>query len=248
MKKVKKDNNAFWKMRSEHYNELQWAKNNKYLYEFIKAGRFNKKDIVLDVGTGTGIIAHSVAPLVNEVIGMDISQDMLEHSNWKGNLYFIRRDILESTFADGIFDKITCRLVFHHIMRNRQKAMDNCYRGLKKGGMMVLSEGVPPSKRVRKQYVDIFKLKENRVTFYEEDLVGLMKDSGFKNIKVNTVLLKKMSVKNWLTKSGISKVNQEKIYMLHKNATDYFKEDYEMVETENDCLINMKMLILTGKK
>ena len=119
---------------------------------------------------------------------------------------------------------------------------------LKRGGMMIFSEGVPPTKRVRKDYIKIFRLKEKRATFYEEDLVNLMKRGSFKNIKLKTIRLQKMRVRNWLTNSGLPKIIQEKIYMLHKNADDYFKEDYNMVETDTDCLIDMKMAILTGRK
>ena len=173
-------NSDFWKMRSQHYNELEWANNTYYLDTFVKAGNFRRSDVVLDIGTGTGIIVHAVSPLVKEVIGLDKSQDMLEHSNWFGNMYFIKRDIRNPIFENEGFDKITCRLVFHHILRFRQKAMDECYRMLKRGGAMILSEGVPPTNRVKKDYTAIFRLKENRVTFYEEDLVALMKKSFFK--------------------------------------------------------------------
>lgn len=235
-------------MRSQHYNELEWANHRIYLDAFVKAGDFKKNNIVLDVGTGTGIIAHAVSPLVKEVIGLDKSQDMLEHSNWHGNMYFIKRNILNPIFSDKVFDKLTCRQVFHHILKFRQKAMNECYRMLKKGGTMIFSEGVPPTKRVKKNYIEIFRLKEKRVTFYEEDLLYLMKKSGFKNIKLKTIYLKKMSVKNWLTNSGLPIATQDKIYRLHKDAADYFKKDYEMTETADDCLINMKMAILTGKK
>jgi hypothetical protein len=126
--------------------------------------------------------------------------------------------------------------------------MDICYRLLKKDGLMILSEGVPPTRRVKKDYIEIFRLKEKRLTFYEEDLVDLMKKGGFKDIKHKIIYLKKMSVRNWLTNSGIPRVIQEKIYQLHKNAADYFKNDYNMIEIDNDCLIDMKMAILTGKK
>jgi len=57
-----------------------------------------------------------------------------------------------------------------------------------------------------------------------------------------------MSVRNWLSNSSLPKHMQEKIYRLHKNAGDYFREDYNMIETANDCLIDMKMAILTAKK
>lgn len=241
-------NGAFWKMRSQHYNDLEWANHRLYLDAFIEGGNFKKNEIVLDVGTGTGIVAHAVSPFVKQVVGLDKSQDMLEHSNWCGNMYFIKRDILNPIFAGEVFDKITCRQVFHHILRHRQKAMDICYRLLKKDGLMILSEGVPPTRRVKEDYIEIFRLKEKRLTFYEEDLVGLMKKGGFKDIKLKIIYLRKMSVRNWLTNSGIPKVIQEKIYRLHKDAADYFKKDYNMIETDNDCLIDMKMAILTGKK
>jgi len=167
-------NGALWKMRSQHYNELEWANHRLYLDAFIEAGDFKSNDVVLDVGTGTGIVAHAVSPFAKQIIGLDKSQDMLEHSNWHGNMYFIKRDILDPIFAEEVFDKITCRQVFHHILEHRQKAMNMCYRMLKKGGMMILSEGVPPTKRVKKDYIEIFRLKEKRVTFYKEDLINLI--------------------------------------------------------------------------
>lgn len=248
MKKRMNEQGAFWKMRSKKYNKLQWVNNQSYLHRFISAGKFTSNHIVLDVGTGTGVVAHAVAPFVKEVIGMDISQDMLEHSNWRGNMYFIKRDILQPIFQNNVFDRVTCRLVFHHILKRRQEAMDNCHRVLKKGGLMILSEGVPPSKRVKKDYEKIFKLKEKRVVFYEEDLVSLMRKSGFRDINVITVFLKNMSIRNWVENSGLPVETQHKIYMLHKDAAPYFKKDYEMVEAHNDCFINMKMLIVVGKK
>jgi len=144
---------AFWRKRAEHYNELDWANNQLYLDAFVKMGKFSKTDVVLDVGTGTGIIAHTISPLVKQVIGLDKSQAMLEHSNWYGNMYFIKRNILNPIFADCVFDKVTARQIFHHILKGTQKAMDECYRMLKPGGLMVFSEGIPPSEKVKGDYI-----------------------------------------------------------------------------------------------
>jgi len=239
---------AFWKTRAKKYNNLEWANHRLYLKEFIKTGHFKKQNVVLDVGTGTGIVARAISPFVEQVIGLDKSQDMLEHSNWYGNMYFIRRDIRHPIFAEGVFDKVTARQSFHHILENTQKAMDECFRVLKKGGEMIFSEGVPPSSQAKKDYIEAFKLKEKRLTFMTEDLVKLMKNSGFKNIKMKIIWLKKMSIKNWLANSNLSSVIQRKIFMLHKNFPEYVKKAYKMIETDGDCLINMKMVILVGKK
>ncbi|MFH1770965.1 MAG: class I SAM-dependent methyltransferase [archaeon] len=238
----------FWKIRAEKYDELTWVKDDDYIQAFIRSTDFNKKDIVLDVGTGTGVIAHAVAPLVDEIIGLDISQDMLDHSNWEGNKYFVRRDIRIPTFADNVFDKVTARMVFHHILEDTQKAMDECYRVLKKGGKMILSEGTPPSPEVRDDYAKIFELKEDRLTFLEEDLVSLMKNSGFKNIKVITHVMSNFSVKNWLEKSGLPKKNQDKIFEMHVTGSDIFKKAYNMKIINGDCLIDVKNLIIVGEK
>jgi len=241
-------NSDFWRKRSEYYNKLEWANNQLYLDAFVEAGSFKKTDVVLDVGTGTGIIAHAISPFVKEVIGLDKSQHMLEHSNWFGNMYFIKRNIFDPIFKDEVFDKVTARQVFHHILRGTQKAMNECYRVLKKGGLMVFSEGVPPSPEVKQDYIEIFKLKEKRLTFMEEDLITLMERAGFKNIQTNIIWLRQMSVTNWLVNSGLPQPIQGRIFDLHANAGGYFKKAYNMVEIEGDCLIDMKMVTLTGGK
>ena len=242
------DQEKFWKTRSEKYNKLNWVNESSYIETFISSSDFNKKDLVLDVGTGTGVIAHALAPLVKEVIGLDISQDMLEHSNWKDNKYFIRKDIREPIFNEGVFDKVTARMVFHHITEETQKAMDECYRILKKGGKIILAEGVPPSVEVKQDYINIFKLKEVRLTFMEEDLAKLMEKSGFRNIKITTHLMKNFSVKNWMENSGLPKDIQNKIFKMHLDGSNTFKEAYNMKYSNGDCLIDVKNIIVVGEK
>lgn len=238
----------FWRKRSEQYNKLEWANHQSYLDTYVRAGDFKKTDIVLDVGTGTGIVAHAISPFVKQVIGLDKSQDMLEHSNWYDNMYFIRRDILDPLFKDEVFDKVTTRQVFHHILEGTQEAMDECYRVLKKGGKMIFSEGVPPSEAVKEDYIAIFKLKEERLTFMEEDLATLMEKAGFEDIQISISWLRQMSIKNWLINSGLPQSTQDEIFKLHVNAADYFKKAYNLVENGGDCFIDMKMVILMGKK
>lgn len=239
---------GLWQRRSELYDQLQWAKNQSYLEAFVRAGDFEKTNIVLDVGTGTGIVAWAVAPLVSQVIGLDKSQAMLEHSNWHGNMYFVKRDILDPLFRERVFDKVTARHVFHHILPGTQQAMNECYRVLKKGGRMIFSEGVPPAMEVKQDYIEIFRLKEKRLTFMEEDLANLMRRAGFEDTQVSITWLRKMSVRNWLVNSGLPKATQEKIFNLHINAKDYFKQAYHMIEAGGDCFIDMKMAILVGVK
>jgi ubiquinone/menaquinone biosynthesis C-methylase UbiE len=202
----------------------------------------------LDVGTGTGIVLHAIAPLVNEIIGLDISQAMLEHSNWQDNKYFVRRDIRDAFFNESIFDRVVARMVFHHIITGTQDAANECYRILKPGGKFILSEGIPPCLEVKQEYIEIFKLKEERLTFMTEDLVNLLQNAGFKNIQVSTFVMSRMSVNNWLEKSGLPAKTQDKIFEMHICAPDYFKKAYNMKIIRGDCLIDIKYVILVGEK
>lgn len=238
----------FWKTRSKKFNNLKWAHEFSYIKAFICSADFKKSDTVLDVGTGTGVIAHALAPIVKEVIGIDISKDMLDHSNWNGNKYFIKRDIRDPIFYNNVFDKVTARMVFHHIIERTQEAMDECHRILKKGGKMILAEGVPPTPEVNEDYANIFKLKEKRLTFTEGGLVNTMKKSGFKNIKVLQHIMKNFSVNDWLENSGLTKKKRDKIFGMHVAGSDTFKKAYNMKITKDDCLIDVKNLILVGKK
>ena len=156
---------------------------------------------------------------------------MLRSSNWNGNKYFVLRDIREPFFHDEVFDKFTTRMVFHHIVERSDEAMAECYRVLKRGGRIILSEGVPPCKEVKEDYARIFRLKEDRVTFLEEDLQALLERAGFVNVEVQTIRLKHMSVRNWLSNSGLPEETQEKIFRMHADARPYFKKAYDMVET-----------------
>ena len=239
----------FWQMRSQKYNQLEWANKSEYLQAFLQAGEFKAEDRVLDVGTGTGIIANSVAPYVRHVTGIDIYQDMLDRVQERPvNVDWQQMDTHDLRFEDSSFNKITARMVFHHVTCDTEGGMKECYRVLKEGGQMVFSEGVPPTEHVKEFYTEMFKLKEERITFMEDDLTELMKQGGFKRIDKQALVMPQVSIKNWLESSGIPQENQDKIFQMHLDLDEKGKQDYKMTITETDCLIDMKFIILVGYK
>jgi ubiquinone/menaquinone biosynthesis C-methylase UbiE len=244
----------FWAMRAKDYNKLEWATKSEYLRRFLDAGIFSNDDVVLDIGTGTGIIAHLVSPHVKKVVGIDISPDMISlatnnspHKNT--NMEFILDDARSLQFDDETFDKVTARMTFHHITTDTKKAMQECFRVLKKGGMMIFSEGTPPDRAVKERYEEIFRLKEDRLTFFEDDMRKLMKQAGFKIVDIQTYIQRQASLNNWLHNSGLSEEVIKKIRVLHTDADDHFKEVYNLKITEdNDVLTDWKFIIMKGLK
>ncbi|KAJ6546828.1 S-adenosyl-L-methionine-dependent methyltransferase [Mycena capillaripes] len=92
----------------------------------LQAYSFDKEaTVVLDFACGTGIIARGLAPHCKTLIGVDISQGMVDEFN-KGvqnhgisteHMSAVRAELKgEDTELDGIkFDVVMCSLAYHHI-------------------------------------------------------------------------------------------------------------------------------------
>ena len=240
----------FWAVRAEGYDQLEWASRQGYLQAFVAAGDFQPMDLVLDVGTGTGIVAQAVSPFVAEVVGIDLSPEMLARA-WASrvaNEVFEKGDVRRLRFPDNWFDKVTARMVFHHLIEGGDQAMRECYRVLKPGSVMVLSEGVPPDRSLRDWYTRMFALKEERLTFFEEDLVALMSNGGFDVEQVLTHVSPQVSISNWLRSSGLPQERQDRIMQMHLDLDERDKQHYSMTLTGGDVLCDFKYVILVGRK
>ncbi len=55
-----------WAVRAKKYSNLEWASRKSYLDAVVKAGGLDPTDVVLDAGTGTGLIAKAVLPHVSK--------------------------------------------------------------------------------------------------------------------------------------------------------------------------------------
>ena len=240
----------FWSVRADGYEQLEWARREGYLQAFVAAGDFQPTDRVLDAGTGTGIVAHAVSPFVVEVVGVDLSPGMLARA-WASrvaNEVFEEGDVRNLHFPDNWFDKVTARMIFHHLIEGGDQAMKECYRVLKPGGVMVLSEGVPPDRSLGDWYTRMFALKEKRLTFFEEDLVALMSNGGFDVERVLTHISPQVSIGNWLRNSGLPQERQDMIMQMHLNLDETGKQYYNVTLTGEDVLCDFKYVILVGRK
>lgn len=103
-----------------------------------------KKDIILDIGCGTGRFTIPIAKRCKKVIGIDFSEDMLLVAKRKSknikNTKYRKLDIAKKLpFKNNSFDKIVCTLVVSHI-KNLEKFIKEIQRILKKGGIFVYDD------------------------------------------------------------------------------------------------------------
>lgn len=76
-------------------------------------------ETALDVGTGTGTLALALAPLVREVVGIDVVPAMLERARHAAegvpNLTLVEGDVLRLPFAAESYDLVASSRTIHHV-------------------------------------------------------------------------------------------------------------------------------------
>ena len=135
--------------QATEYN-AQWNTwSEETLNAMLAAARPQPTDAVLDVATGTGFTALAFAPLVQSVIGLDVSLGMLRQAeNYAAergitNAVFQEGAAEALPFADASFDLVTCRIAPHHFLSVPQ-FLDETARVLKPGGSFVLADTTVP--------------------------------------------------------------------------------------------------------
>ncbi len=138
-----------------------WKKWNDFTMEFLKPmGNaiiaeldIAEKDIVLDIASGTGEPAITIAGIARKgkVVATDLSEQMLEaateNARSKGlqNFETVVTDVSELPFAENTFDKVSCRMGFM-FFPDMQLAANEMHRVLKPGGRMATSIWYDPQK------------------------------------------------------------------------------------------------------
>ena len=97
---------------------------------------------VLEVATGTGVVACAIADKCKRVTACDLSPEMIKVAQNKinakghGNLIFHVKDAYSLDYEASFFD-VAIALNVLHVMIQPEKALESIYRVLKPGGILV---------------------------------------------------------------------------------------------------------------
>lgn len=171
--------------------------------------RLHPSQCILDVATGTGIVAIAISPTLSpkgQIIGVDLSSGMLNQANSKiikekiKNIQLIQADIEEMNFDIPTFDGIYCSSALV-LLSDVTKALQTWYHWLKKDGFLAFTCYSPDSffcpMIIRICAENGFKLRNiheglGKVEKCREQLQAI----GFKDIQVETEQLGKyMTIK-----------------------------------------------------
>lgn len=238
------NSNGIWRKRLEHYNELQWAKDTRYLDYLLSFVNPQKSDSILDVGTGTGIMAKALLGKCKRVVAVDNSRSVVNAFESNSSIDIRLQDVRKLSFKSHSFDKVVVRMVMHHVLADIEKAFSEIKRVLKQNGVFFLFEGVPPSydEEVVKDYEEIFKMKEQRRVFTYASLAEMLKPF-FDMRSIGYFWQREMSFRNWLEcDSSLSAEQKEKIFEFRKNSSPKVREAYNLKEQGNDLLLDFRTL------
>jgi ubiquinone/menaquinone biosynthesis C-methylase UbiE len=138
---VPKDSRKFWSRYARLYDfEINRfsAKAYQQMYGFIAQTLRPDMDI-LEIATGTGLIALQIAMGVKSVVATDFSEGMVAAARRKpapANVSFSVEDATALSFADDSFDAVIISNALHS-MPDPALALANIKRVLKPGGLLI---------------------------------------------------------------------------------------------------------------
>lgn len=139
---LKTGNEVYDNFYSDIYDYLVYnnIRDSYEIGEIINKTMPSEESIILDIGSGTG---HSVANLASknyDVIGMDISPDMINKAKeYYPDYNFVVGDALRSDkFYPNSFTHILCLYFTIYYIKDKMKFFKNCMNWLKPGGYLVI--------------------------------------------------------------------------------------------------------------
>ena len=145
----------------------------------------------LDVGTGAGALALALAPLVGEVVGVDLVPELLAEARKRApaNAEFIEADALALPFPSDSFDLVATARTFHHVARPELVLAEAC-RVLRPGGTLLVVDQLAPVDPLAAIELNRFERARDPSTtrvLADVDLRGLFDSNGLVLAQVETV-------------------------------------------------------------
>lgn len=137
---------AYWSKRAEGYsqtNQEELSTKKRTIWQNLILSHAPKKEVlkVLDIGTGPGFIAITLALAGHDVTAVDVTQAMLDQAkknadNYQVEINLVLSDVQSLPFVDNSFDLVVLRNVTWDLDKPLN-GYKEWFRVLKKGGRLL---------------------------------------------------------------------------------------------------------------
>lgn len=236
-----------FKNRAQKYNHSSnWVEDQTLIRRIFELSGVGPDSLVLDIATGTGLIAREFLGKVKKVTGLDISPDMARHATGcMDEIVFAPYE--QMPFADNSFDSIVCRqgLQFAEL----DKVIPEIHRVLKPGGTVVLCHLTAYNDTDRELAFAIQKLRNpaRRNYLMPTDISCALRCQGFQKV-TDIEYVTDESVNKWIDNGAIPQENMDGIRGLYRSADEAFKKIHNLRFTADDIFDDMLLVIATARK
>lgn len=146
-------NKRNWDFYAPIYDLFMKKDSRAYKQMYMLINKAVKQKEVLELATGTGLIAKNIAGCAKCVEATDYSEKMIleaKKGNYPDNLHFSVADACDLRFADAAFDVVIVSNALH-IMPSPEKALSEINRVLKPDGVCIAPTFVHGDMSIPKQ-------------------------------------------------------------------------------------------------
>jgi SAM-dependent methyltransferase len=169
---------AFFARAAERWDDLREELFGRDVRVAPLLGLLHADWVVGDLGTGTGALAHLVAPFVRSVVGVDRSDEMLDAARLRladtANVELRSGRLEELPVADEELDLAFLALVLHYVV-DPPRVLAEVRRALRPGGRLIVLEMRPHERGVG--YAE--EMGHVWPGFEPERMEGWVADAGF---------------------------------------------------------------------
>ena len=236
------------KFAAYHMSKAEYT---DYLIQKIGAGG---KEHALEVAAGTCICGRVLAPFVEDITCLDLTEEMLEQGKRLAeesglkNIYFRTGNAEKLPYEEETFDLVITRLSFHHFI-NPVIPFREMQRVLKKGGKLVVWDMEATEEPLRKIDDKIEKLRDpshTRILSREEFEEMFEKDFWLQCEETTLVPVK---LKSWMELTDTPEELQNEIVDLMKNdLAGGEKAGFSPYMKGTEIMFDHRWLLLIGIK
>jgi ubiquinone/menaquinone biosynthesis C-methylase UbiE len=156
------------------------------VYQWIQNCFINKDDLLLEVGSNTGFTSVEIARITKcNIIGIELVEDAIQVArNWVKqenlcNVDFLSGNVEKLVFDNEHFTKIICGGALSFV-ENRRKAIKECWRVLKNGGMLGASPFYYTQKPPKALIDQLSFILSSKIELWDQSYwLNLFSENGF---------------------------------------------------------------------
>ncbi|MFD3447528.1 class I SAM-dependent methyltransferase [Microbacteriaceae bacterium 4G12] len=212
--------------------------------------------VALDIATGGGHVANGLAPLMEQVVALDLTSSMLEEAeafirgNGHSNVTFVQGDAENLPFDDNSFTIVTCRIAPHHFP-NITAFITESYRVLQPNGTFLLIDNVAPE---REEFDIFYNTIEKRRDYShnralkKSQWLTLVEEAGFETQQLFT-FSKTFQFDNWCDRMALPLEEKKELEQFILQAPDAMQRHFHVTVQDNQLIsFQVQSIFLICKK